>query len=81
MPHWIGTEHIKAEIAKMTADERRQWQVPEALISPDEIAAAVLRLATDKTLAGRVLVYHGGSPPKLIPFGDPGYATLEDLPR
>jgi NAD(P)-dependent dehydrogenase (short-subunit alcohol dehydrogenase family) len=78
VPHWIGTDHIKSVIAGMTADERRQWAVPDVLISPEEIAAAVLRLASDRTLAGRVMVWYGGQPPRLIPWGDPGYVSLDD---
>ena len=49
------------------------------LIAPEEVAGAVLRFATDKSLAGRVMVWFGGQPPRLIPFGDPGYASLDDL--
>ena len=79
VPHWIGTDHIKAAIAKMTPDERRQWQVPDVLIEPDEIAGAALRLATDEKLAGRAMVLFGGQPPRLIPFGDPGYASLAEI--
>jgi NAD(P)-dependent dehydrogenase (short-subunit alcohol dehydrogenase family) len=78
VPHWIGTEHIKAEVARMTDVERRQWNVPDVLIGPEELADATLHLATDERLAGRVLVWYGGQPPRLIPFGDRGYVTLED---
>jgi NAD(P)-dependent dehydrogenase (short-subunit alcohol dehydrogenase family) len=79
VPHWIGTEHIKGVVAAMTPEARRKWGVPEVLIAPEEIADAVLRLATDQSLAGRVLVWFGGRPPRLIPFGDPGYAQLEEM--
>jgi NAD(P)-dependent dehydrogenase (short-subunit alcohol dehydrogenase family) len=78
VPHWIGTDHIKAVVAGMTPEERRDWAVPDVLIEPAEVADAVLRLATDGRLAGRVMVYFGGRPPRLIPFGDPGYAGLDD---
>jgi hypothetical protein len=47
------------------------------LLTTDEIADAVVRLATDESLAGRVLVCWGGDRPRLVPFGDPGYASLE----
>jgi 3-oxoacyl-[acyl-carrier protein] reductase len=77
VPHWIGTEHIKAVVASMTLEQRKARLVPEVLIEPEEIAGAVLTLATDESLAGRVLVWFGGQPPRLIPFGDRGYASLE----
>jgi NAD(P)-dependent dehydrogenase (short-subunit alcohol dehydrogenase family) len=79
VPHWIGTDHIKAVVAGMTPEERHNWAVPDVLIAPEEVADAVLRLATDENLAGRVMVWFGGQPPRLIPFGDPGYAHLDDI--
>ena len=79
VPHWIGTDHIKTVIAEMTPEQRRDFAVPPVLLTPEEVADAVLRLATDERLAGRLLVCVGGQPPKLIPFGDPGYAHLDDL--
>jgi 3-oxoacyl-[acyl-carrier protein] reductase len=79
VPHWIGTPHIRAVVAGMTPEERKTWAVPDVLLEPEEVAAGALRLATDEGLAGRVLVLYGGEPPRLVPFGDRGYAHLEDL--
>jgi NAD(P)-dependent dehydrogenase (short-subunit alcohol dehydrogenase family) len=79
VPHWIGTEEIKDAIAGMTPEQRRDWAVPDALITPEEVAGATLRLATDENLAGRVMVWFGGQSPQLIPLGDPGYASLDDV--
>jgi NAD(P)-dependent dehydrogenase (short-subunit alcohol dehydrogenase family) len=79
VPHWIGTDHIKAVVAAMTPQQRRDAAVPDVLITPEEVADAVLRLATDESLAGRVMVWFGGQPPRLIPFGDPGYAHLDEM--
>jgi NAD(P)-dependent dehydrogenase (short-subunit alcohol dehydrogenase family) len=80
MPHWIGTGHIRAVVAAMTPEQQRQSSVPDVLITPEEIAGAVLVLATDESLAGRVMVWYGGERPWLIPFGDRGYITFEDGP-
>jgi NAD(P)-dependent dehydrogenase (short-subunit alcohol dehydrogenase family) len=79
VPHWIGTDHIKASIAAMTPERRRDAAVPSVLVTPEEVADGVLRLATDESLAGRLLVCIGGQPQRLIPWGDPGYAYLDDL--
>ena len=79
VPHWIGTDHIKAVIAGMSPEQQCDFAVPAVLITPEEVADAVLRLATDERLAGRLLVCVGGQPPRLIPLGDPGYAQLDDL--
>jgi len=77
-PHWIGTDHIKSVVAAMSPEQRRAAAVPDVLIAPEEVAGAVLRLAMDESLAGRIMVWFGGQGPRLIPFGDPGYASLED---
>jgi NAD(P)-dependent dehydrogenase (short-subunit alcohol dehydrogenase family) len=78
VPHWIGTDHIKAVVAALTTKQKQEMAVPDVLIDPEGIADAVLRLATDVKLAGRLLVWYGGPPPRMIPFGDPGYVRLED---
>jgi hypothetical protein len=68
---------VKTYFDSLTPQERRAQDVPDALITVDEIAEAVLRLAMDETLAGRVMVYWPDQGPRLIPFGDPGYVNLE----
>src|SRR6516225_7300926 len=78
VPHWIGTDHIKAVIAGMSPVQLCDFAVPAVLITPEEVADAVLRLATYERLAGRLLVCVGGQPPRLIPFGDPGHAGLDE---
>jgi hypothetical protein len=45
--------------------------------SLEEISEEVLRLATDESLAGRVTVWWSNDKPRLIPWCDPGYASLE----
>ena len=79
VPHWIATNSIKEYVAGLTLDQRRDRAVPDMLVTPAEVAGAVLRLATDQSLAGRVMVWVGGQPPRLIPFGDPGFASLDDM--
>jgi NAD(P)-dependent dehydrogenase (short-subunit alcohol dehydrogenase family) len=70
VPHWIATPEVSAYVNSLTLEERRQRKVPDVLLSTDEIADAVLRLATDETLAGRILVCHGGEPPRFLPNDD-----------
>jgi len=53
--------------------------VPETLISPEEMADAIFRLATDETLFGRIMVWWNGESPRLIPAGDRGYEHLDAL--
>jgi NAD(P)-dependent dehydrogenase (short-subunit alcohol dehydrogenase family) len=65
VPNWIGTDEVKAEIAAMTPEERAA--VPDKLTAPEEIAEAVARVVEDDTLAGRVLVWWTGEPPRPVP--------------
>jgi NAD(P)-dependent dehydrogenase (short-subunit alcohol dehydrogenase family) len=64
VPQWIATQHVKATIAQMTAEERAR--VPERLNEPEEIADSVVDLVRDDELAGRVMVCRCGEPPVLI---------------
>ena len=77
VPSWVASQEVQSYVDSLTPEERRAGDVPETLISLDEISAVVLRLITDETLNGRVLLWLNGSPPMLIPRGDPGYANLE----
>ncbi len=77
VPGWIASPHVKAFYDGLTSEQRRQAGAPDRLLTLDEIAGAVLRLITDDGLAGRVLVLNNCKPPRLIPFGDQGYANLK----
>jgi NAD(P)-dependent dehydrogenase (short-subunit alcohol dehydrogenase family) len=77
VPGWIASPPVKAYWESLTPDERRARSVPPALLSLEEIAEAVVGLIADDRLAGRLLVWWNGQPPRLIPVGDLGYVTLE----
>ncbi len=77
VPDWVATDEIREYVDALSPEQRRAGGVPETLTTLDEIASAVLRLITDESLSGRVLVWWSGQPPGLIPLGDPGYAALE----
>lgn len=78
-PGWIASPEVKAYVDSLNLEQRKQRGVPDVLITTGEIADQVLRLATDETLAGRVVVWWNGRPPLLVPFGDPGYERLDPL--
>jgi NAD(P)-dependent dehydrogenase (short-subunit alcohol dehydrogenase family) len=77
VPGWIAVPEVQAYVDSLDAEQRRQRGVPKTLIATEEIAEAVVRLATDETLAGRVMVCWNDQPPGFIPVGDPGYERLE----
>jgi NAD(P)-dependent dehydrogenase (short-subunit alcohol dehydrogenase family) len=77
VPDWIGTPGLLAYVESLSPEQRRAGDVPNKLTTPEEIAGAVLRLATDESLAGRVLVWRSDDEPRLIPWADAGYAALD----
>ncbi len=77
VPSWIATPEVQGYVDSLTPPQRKERGVPETLIKLDEIADAVVQLATDESLAGRVMVWWNGEPRRLIRQGDPGYAELE----
>jgi NAD(P)-dependent dehydrogenase (short-subunit alcohol dehydrogenase family) len=79
-PGWIASHGPREYWESLTPQERKDQGVPSRLLSVDEIAGAIFRLATDETLAGRVMVWHSEDVPRLIPFGDRGYESLETPP-
>lgn len=60
----------------LSPEERKQRGAPSRLLELDQVADAVVRLATDESLHGRVLVWWSEDEPGLIPWCDPGYREL-----
>jgi 15-hydroxyprostaglandin dehydrogenase (NAD) len=79
-PGWIASRHVREYWESLTPEQRKQRGVPSRLLSLDEVAGAIFRLATDESLAGRVLVWWSEDSPGLIPFGDRGYTELSEYP-
>jgi hypothetical protein len=49
------------------------------LLTPEQIADAVVRLVTDETLAGRVMLWWSEDAPRMIRWGDRGYSAYEEF--
>jgi NAD(P)-dependent dehydrogenase (short-subunit alcohol dehydrogenase family) len=77
VPGWIASPEVQGYVDSLTPEQRRQRGVPNTLITTDQIADAVVELATNETLAGRVMVWWNDQPRRLIPAGDQGYERLE----
>ncbi|MBB5790010.1 SDR family NAD(P)-dependent oxidoreductase [Jiangella mangrovi] len=63
VPGWIGLERAHAELAAMPPEARAK---APPLIPPEHVSAAVVDLAEDDDLSGRVLVLRGGRPPEVL---------------
>jgi NAD(P)-dependent dehydrogenase (short-subunit alcohol dehydrogenase family) len=64
VPHWIGLDRAKAELAAMSPSERA---AAPPLVDPAAIADKVAELACDETFAGAVVEMRGGEEPRLLP--------------
>jgi NAD(P)-dependent dehydrogenase (short-subunit alcohol dehydrogenase family) len=72
-PGWIGTGGALAYWQTLTPAERLARGVPAKLLKPDEVADIVLRIASDGSLHGRVVLWWSEKEPRLIEQGDRGY--------
>ena len=72
-PGWIATEGVRPHWEQITPAERVARGAPSRLLTTEQISNAVLRLAEDRSLAGRVLVWWSEDAPRLIEWGDRGY--------
>jgi NAD(P)-dependent dehydrogenase (short-subunit alcohol dehydrogenase family) len=79
-PGWIASDGPRQYWESLTPIERAQRGVPSKLLSTEEIAEMVVRLATDRSLNGRVVVWWSEDPPRLIQWGDRGYRDVAEFP-
>ena len=79
-PGWIATDGPRQYWKSLTPAQRVERGVPSKLLKTSDVAGAVVRLAADRSLAGRVLVWWSEDEPRLVQWSDRGYAELVDLP-
>jgi NAD(P)-dependent dehydrogenase (short-subunit alcohol dehydrogenase family) len=78
-PGWIATDEVRTYWEALTPEERSARRMPSRLLSMDEISEAVVRLAADSSLVGRVLVWWSEDRPRLIVWGDRGYCEAVEF--
>lgn len=78
-PGWIATDGPRQYWESLTPTQRIEREVPSRLLSVDDVSNAVIRLATDRTLAGRVLLWWSDDHPRLIRRGDRGYKDADEI--
>ena len=79
-PGWIASDEPRQYWESLTPLQREQRGVPSRLLSTEEIAGMVVRLATDTSLNGRIVVWWSEDEPRLIEWGDRGYHGAAELP-
>jgi NAD(P)-dependent dehydrogenase (short-subunit alcohol dehydrogenase family) len=68
-PHTVATPSVLEEIERHRSEGREPpGPLGDTLLSPADVADAVLRFVRDERLAGRIEVLNGGEPPRLLPL-------------
>jgi NAD(P)-dependent dehydrogenase (short-subunit alcohol dehydrogenase family) len=75
-PGWIAADGPRQYWESLTPSERAERGMPSRLLTTDQVAEAVVQLADDVSIAGRVLVWWSEDAPRLIRWGDRGYRDL-----
>lgn len=76
-PGWIATDEVRQYWESLSPSERPARGVPSRLLTTDQISDAVVQLAQNESLAGRVLGWWSEDAPRLIKWGDSGYRHWE----
>lgn len=78
-PGWIATDEVRHYWESLTPAERLAQGVPARLLTTDQIGDAVVQLAQNRSIYGRVLVWWSEDTPRLIDWGDRGYRNSADF--
>jgi NAD(P)-dependent dehydrogenase (short-subunit alcohol dehydrogenase family) len=78
-PGWIATDGPRQYWESLTPTQRIERGVPSRLLSVADVSNATIHLATDRTLAGRVLLWWSEGHPRLIRRGDRGYKDADEI--
>jgi NAD(P)-dependent dehydrogenase (short-subunit alcohol dehydrogenase family) len=68
-PGWVATENVKASIRGLSGEEERKRDIPDPMLTPEDIGTAVIHFVQDDSLFGRVMLYYEPSKCRLIPAG------------
>ena len=69
-PGWVDTPASRRTRTSMTPRERKEL-VPPVLLTPEEIADAVVMFVEDESMAGRVMIWEEGKPWWIVPLDAP----------
>jgi NAD(P)-dependent dehydrogenase (short-subunit alcohol dehydrogenase family) len=80
-PGWIATGGALQYWESLTPAERKARGVPAKLLQPEDVADVVVRLATDESLTGRIVLWWSDDSPRIIEWGDRGYREAARFDR
>jgi NAD(P)-dependent dehydrogenase (short-subunit alcohol dehydrogenase family) len=71
-PHTVATEAVREEIDQLRREGRElPPDLAGVLLEPEEVAAAIVELIHDETVAGRIVLCVGGERPRLLSAEQP----------
>ncbi|HYM22034.1 MAG TPA: SDR family NAD(P)-dependent oxidoreductase [Vicinamibacterales bacterium] len=76
-PGWIATDGPRQYWESLSPEERKARGVPATLLAPEQVADIVARIASDRALNGRIVVWWSEDRPRLVRWGDRGYAGFD----
>jgi 3-oxoacyl-[acyl-carrier protein] reductase len=79
-PGWIASDGPRQYWESLTPAERKERGVPSKLLATQEIAEMVVRMASDESLNGRIVLWWSDDQPRLIQWGDRGYHDAAEFP-
>ncbi len=68
-PGWVATENVRASVSPLSAEEKRKRDIPDPMLTPEDIGTAMVHLVQDDSLFGRVMLYYEPGKCRLIPAG------------
>jgi NAD(P)-dependent dehydrogenase (short-subunit alcohol dehydrogenase family) len=66
-PGWVATENVRALTNALSQEGRQRRDIPEKMLTPENIGSAVVRLVRDDSLVGRVMLYYEPGKCRIIP--------------
>lgn len=78
-PGWVATEAVRASIAGLTDEQKRKRDIPDPMLTPEDIGDAAIELIRDDGLSGRVMLYYEPGKKRLIPRDLDLFGLSEEL--
>lgn len=66
-PGWVATEAVRASTSALSDEQKRQRDIPDPMLTPDDIGEAVIQFVRDDSLFGRVMLYYEPGKKRLVP--------------
>jgi len=78
-PGWVATEGVRASLEGLSDEQKRKRDIPDPMLTPEDIGDAALQLIRDDGLAGRVMLYDEPGKKRLIPVDLDLFALSEEV--